>query len=356
MDDIFEREIKPFYIQAIDGPINFIDCCEGLSTEDKSYIATIYGMRVERTIYAIYTKHRRFDDACADDIRNFLNNNPEEGIKTCIPKITNNYKKLKELIRNIKSKKAVFVIGAGVSFEADVNPLLIEGVVYQILKNKFKKDETNFINKWEDKEKQKSLWIKHLHKQKTRKKFQEDLISVLSNTEPAASHKYIASLFLDTKKILCLICLNWDELIENVDKDNFRKKIEKVVKRDMLSSERDFMWKPHGCASRPDKEWILPYEGIRLTNFNKSVKQKMNEINGDGNPYVLVTIGYSGEDKVINTQFCKYFFNDPPRQYCIGREPLKTLPKSEFIELDASEALLIMERMLIKSSGKRPMH
>ncbi len=313
-----------------------------------SFILKIYMKRLTRDLNIIIENGKfSLTDIHKDKIDELLESSSALSLHNTLKVLTPNYRKLYKLCRLIISNCAIINVGAGVSFESDINWDIVESILYTLLSDKF--------GSREDFEKQynsckpsirKRVWNYILRDRILRTKFQEEITkSVRIHHDPSDPHSDLAILFHEVTNILCIISFNWDDLIERAFLKKYNKEISVIVMDSKDDFSDKFMWKPHGCCNYDKGEWILPFEKKSLVNFNPKVKQK---IRNSTKAAVFISIGYSGNDKAIDYNFSTFLLNNPLHLYCIGLERISSNQNFKFIELKASEALLLMKYLILK--------
>lgn len=102
---------------------------------------------------------------------------------------------------------------------------------------------------------------------------------------PSTAHIALARL-LHANRVLCIVSLNWDTLLEAAFLRRYGIGI---------NAQGIRLWKPHGDCARPDDEWILPHEpGV----VPEEVGNHLNELTAE-RPRVLLIVGYSERDDVV---------------------------------------------------------
>jgi hypothetical protein len=113
------------------------------------------------------------------------------------------------------------------------------------------------------------------------KKLNDDKIK-----NPSISHDIISKL-LHRGNIEMVISLNWDTLLETA----YSRHYASIIHPDRLK-------KPHGDATNPNSNWILPNE---VSNLSNELVQEISTL-VEEYPRILLIIGYSGNDEEIATK------------------------------------------------------
>ena len=205
--------------------------------------------------------------------------------------------KFAEAKRKIDTLKAIFVVGAGLSFESDV-PM-----------SKDLKDILNFVEASD---------FSFLRADPIKcNNFKNQFKILLSESEPGPSHKLIASNF--PSKIMEIICLNWDDLIERAFKDY--NKYPKKINKESDANDKNHLWKFHGDVEEFDIEnvpgqlgWVFPDEdGYVFDCFKNYMKDKLNST-----LFCLFVVGYSENEHQIQTVINQLEKQPPRPTYRIG--------------------------------------
>lgn len=261
-----------------------------------------------------------------------------------------NLKKIDELVDAIQEGKGFFIIGAGVSYEADIDPNLKRCLIQTFILT-FKKSRREEVKKQLEKDIS-SLWEKIIsskNSKKTKQKrlwheFKKTFKTNIEQIDPALSHKIIAELYL-SKYIYHIVTFNQDDLIERASNN----RIKAVIGDDCIPLEdKKIIWKPHGCVTNDEVPWILPYEKGKVPKelLNRLKKEPLKRIY-----YVLVDIGYSGRDKAAVNLF-KLVKKYGKERYSINKYPIRNFHKN-VITLSAEESLKeIFVRLFLKGETK----
>ena len=205
--------------------------------------------------------------------------------------------KFAEAKRKIDTLKAIFVVGAGLSFESDV-PM-----------SKDLKDILNFVGASD---------FSFLRADPIKcNDFKKQFKILISESEPGPSHKLIASNF--PSKIMEIICLNWDDLIERAFKDY--NKYPKKINKESDANDKNHLWKFHGDVEEFDIEnipgqlgWVFPDEdGYVFDCFKNYMKDKLNST-----LFCLFVVGYSENEHQIQTVINQLEKQPPRSTYRIG--------------------------------------
>lgn len=201
-------------------------------------------------------------------------------------------KKFRSARERIMAYSAVFITGAGISFESDI-PLA------RILT-----DLLTFCgaSSWED------LRKDPVKCQKFKLQFKQNC----EGKQPGISHKRIVDGF--PRYILEILCLNWDNLLEKAAQNSGKMLQKENVDRPVTDARH--LWKFHGDVEniRTDNRkgqggWIFPDEdGYVFTSFINYVEK----IGIKDTMFTLVIVGYGENEKTI-TAIISLFENKPPR-------------------------------------------
>lgn len=195
---------------------------------------------------------------------------------------------------------AVFVVGSGLSYESDV-PMMSD--LTKIL---------SFIGATDFVELRRNMSKCYEFK----KRFKE----IIDRKKPGDSHYLIAKNF--PSKIIEIICLNWDNLIERAFKviEQSPNKINKETK----VIGWNHLWKFHGdteefnkCNTVGNLGWVFPDEGGYVF---QCFKNYLTQRGLSSKLFSLFIIGYSESDEQVQT-LVNYLQNTPQRPtYRIGME------------------------------------
>lgn len=136
--------------------------------------------------------------------------------------------------------------------------------------------------------------------------FKKQFKKVCLRKGPSVSHKLIAKNF--SNYILEILSLNWDDFIEKAMTD-LKIGFNKVNKQDDLVNGGKNLWKFHGDVDLITTDNIPGSGGWVFTENKGFVFQNFKEYATNGilkeELYAILTIGYSGKDKVINEEVIK---------------------------------------------------
>ena len=224
----------------------------------------------------------------------------QENSKMLLMGILRQTDKFNNARHRIDVEKAIFVIGAGFSFESGA-PMTSD--LYDILHFL---DAHNFTELIEDSEK--CLQFKKIVKK------------LVDNHEPGISHRLIASNF--PTKVIEIICLNWDNFIERALND-LGKSASKINKESNVIGE-NHLWKFHGDVEEFDEKnivgelgWVFPGEGGFVFKCFKNYLEK-HGLSSD--LFSIFIVGYSESDKQVK-ELIDNLERTPPRPtYRTGME------------------------------------
>lgn len=225
------------------------------------------------------------------ELEDFIFVQGQEYIKRIASRLFLEGRKLSDVIQ-LAPIKLILIIGAGFSFEAGIpltkhlslvlKPMGFEVKEYEDIKEAFRK-----ISQDKDKEKEfKERFILYLKEGLQRRE--------IKITE---AHEIVIKKFGDDR-ILEILCLNWDNLLEICYKKLTGNKIPKINRENVSIQEDTFLhylWKFHGDVEDPDYEWIYPgTKGRVFSNFKKYleflIKQRKYTLCG-------LVVGYSELDE-----------------------------------------------------------
>jgi hypothetical protein len=225
------------------------------------------------------------------ELEDFIFVQSQEYIKRIASRLFLEGRKLRDVIQ-LAPIKLILIIGAGFSFEAGMpltrhlslilKPMGFDFKGYEDIKEAFRKIS-------QDKEKD--------------KEFKERFILYLKEglqrgeIKITEAHEIVIKKFGDDK-ILEILCLNWDNLLEICYKKLTGNKILKINRENVSIQEDTFLhclWKFHGDVDDPDYEWIYPgTKGRVFSNFKKYleflIKQRKYTLCG-------LVVGYSELDE-----------------------------------------------------------
>jgi hypothetical protein len=228
------------------------------------------------------------------ELEEFIFVQGQEYIKRIAARLFIEGRKLRAAIQ-LAPLKLILVIGAGFSFEAGMP--LTSHLVF-ILK------PMGFTVK--DYEDIKEAFTKISRDESKDKEFKERFISYLNeglrngDIKITEAHKIVIEKFRD-EKILEILCLNWDNLLELCYKKLMGKEIPKINREDIFVPEDTFLhylWKFHGDVEEPEYKWIYPGANGRVfPNFIKYlqflIKQRSYTLCG-------LIVGYSELDEQVH--------------------------------------------------------
>ncbi|MEM3871221.1 MAG: SIR2 family protein [Nitrososphaeria archaeon] len=187
-------------------------------------------------------------------------------------------KKWQEARELIKIYGSIFLVGSGFSFESNM-PLSKH---LKVILKKIGVKNWNVLRK----------------NPKKFQKFKEYFADLVRKKNPGTSHKLVAKAFYEGK-ILEIICLNWDDLIEKAYREvagiEFPK-TQKIVRDEDIQIEH-CIWKLHGDVENLENDFILPDEGGRVFN---SLITRLNSL--AKKMYIFVIVGYSESEENIYTK------------------------------------------------------
>jgi hypothetical protein len=203
-------------------------------------------------------------------------------------------RKLKEAIQ-LAPLKLILIIGAGFSFEAGM-PLtshlifILKSMSFAVKDYKDIKEAFKKISQDESKDKEfKERFISYL---------KEGLQS--GDIKITEAHEVVIKKFRD-EKILEILCLNWDNLLELCYKKLMGKDIFKINREDIFVSENTFLhylWKFHGDVEDPEYKWIYPGANGRV--FSSFIKYLQFLIKQQKYTLCGLIVGYSELDEQVH--------------------------------------------------------
>lgn len=202
-------------------------------------------------------------------------------------------KKFPKLADLVKIYSSFFLIGAGLSFEAELPlnqhmlPLVVGTLTLGNSKRNWKKEcfdpKVGQIKNecWKKIEENPQLF--RAFKEEFKRIVDEKWKKRKKNRRMFLTHEIMVKFFVN-KYILALICLNWDNLLELEYKRQTGHDISKVTSEGVIKAHS--IWKLHGDVDDLKGHWVLLHRGGRI--FNSLVEH----IDSLKTP-ILVIIGYS---------------------------------------------------------------
>jgi len=202
--------------------------------------------------------------------------------------IVGQYFKFKNLVEALRQFGAFFLVGAGVSFESELPIARHMGpLVFPLLTRLHPK--TDYAD-WESActDPSSSLiradcWKQIKDNPEILDSFKLEFKRLSDGKDPVKSHELIVKYFIDGK-ILELICLNWDSLIEREYEKQTGIRISKISSDGIVRPHS--LWKLHGDVEDIHGNWILPHEE------GQPFMSLVMHLNSLTSP-VFVIIGYS---------------------------------------------------------------
>ncbi len=219
---------------------------------------------------------------------------------------------LNKIADEIRTFGAIAIIGAGASKDIgfplnaqlqtllwhalDTEPALIERL--SLLFNSHVMTAKEIVG--EDSERQRIAYKELAAHKNARLAFQYGFAALNKDRvqTPSRAHDAIAQL-LHRGAIDIVISFNWDTLLETA----YRKRYGIVLQP---GSPR--LYKPHGDASDPESEWVLPHEAGYVPDALKDHIQALLK----EKPRPLMIIGYSERDEAVVTQLIQHFTDHLP--------------------------------------------
>lgn len=196
-----------------------------------------------------------------------------------IKSVLSQHDKIDDLKDRIKSFRSLFVIGAGISFEVG---LPFTHHLDEILK---------FVRSADFNE----LRLDNQKCQQFKRQFKQ----ISDGLNPGVSHRTLAKNLGD--KIVDIICLNWDDLIERA----FTSEPIPSVNEDNEETQGGKIWKFHGDVRKINIDnlpgsggWVFPDEGGYV--FKSFSKYLESEDGLKNKMFMIVIAGYSENDNRIN--------------------------------------------------------
>lgn len=280
------RSLKREIRKAGENPSDFQFIIDVALSYVKEELSTLVSLRPELIL-------ERWREAAVDYINRILDKNPS---------------KLKRLTNLLRMYGSYFLVGAGVSFEAELPLAKYMGpLVYPLLIRLNPKTDYSYWRSYCEDEKgqiKNCCWEKIKNNKDIFRNFKLEFKKLNDSKKkklhqtPSLAHRLIIKYFI-ARKILELICLNWDNLLEQEYKNQKRIDIKKITTEGV---DEGHFWKlngdvddidEYGNVDDPDKEWILPHEGGRI------FASLIDRLNSSTQP-IFVVIGYSEQDMNIS--------------------------------------------------------
>jgi hypothetical protein len=190
--------------------------------------------------------------------------------KICQIRIKQEAKRLQQLLDDISEQVIILFIGAGISFDSDFGwKTICAALAYSLNKPREAvrtELEKDFCKPFQD--------LKIQRKTSLFKKTLRNYVLQQRLAKPNSAHSLIAEL-LAQDRVEQIVCFNWDNFIEEAYAKRTGKRVDVIHKGESRSSTPGF-WKPHGCVTRLDIDWVLPCEPIQIpTQFLDSVADPM---------------------------------------------------------------------------------
>ena len=255
-------------------------------------------------------------------------------------------RKLLPIVDKGNRQLVLFIIGAGVSFEADFDTKLLDEIIWKTVEGDYKSKggRTKFDKEWKYQDAKNRIWEGIKNREDIYDDFKERFISAVDRRVPEKPHELLCRIFINKKRVIGIICLNWDDFIEKAAEQS-DDSIETVVMfRDLNPNSVKCFWKPHGCVRFPGDPWILPHERPNIVDEINPEAGKFFKLH-DSDPYIVICIGYSRNDESISREFCARSLNRP-NVYSILPERSEKFLKKRSIEIFASEALALINSYL----------
>lgn len=233
-----------------------------------------------------------------------------------IYKIQDNiYTLLSKVQEAIKAYRVIVFLGAGFSVNAGIP--LTNGLK-NILKNIGASDFSELYNNEEKSRMFKERFIKDILEKKVIKETKAYTV-VIEGFEEG--------------KIIEIITTNWDNILEKVYKERYRKKIKKVNRDDKVPEKRDderlyrCLWKLHGDVEDIEYEWIYPSnpKGRVFPLLEKYFKELLNRA------LVMLIVGYSESESEIKEKIIKPAEESWEEVYRIGVDLNRALKTRNYI-------------------------
>ncbi len=118
--------------------------------------------------------------------------------------------------------------------------------------------------------------------------FQKAFARLDADREPTPAHFALARL-IKAGLIECVVSFNWDTALERAYEQLYGAS---------LPANGAFLFKPHGDAATPERDWVLPHQ----TGFvSRAVKDRIAGF-GRQRPRVLLIVGYSESDETVTEE------------------------------------------------------
>lgn len=236
----------------------------------------------------------------------------EDSAKNFVAGVLSQSNKWNALRERIRSYHSVFLIGAGLSFSAD---LPLTRVLTDIL-------EFVQAKSWDELRRDPDKCLK----------FKVQFKNICAGKQPGAAHKLITANF--PKHVLEVICLNWDDFLERSAESANRRLNVQNKDSPLVATPRN-VWKFHGDVRNIKKDnvrgnggWIFPDEqGYVFGNFANYFQHSGLK----GQIFTFVIAGYSENESNIYDDVIAVFEKDPPRPtYRVGLN-LNNLKDEQYI-------------------------
>jgi len=152
--------------------------------------------------------------------------------------------------------------------------------------------------------------------------FKEKFVnSFLKDAKVTDAPRIIARAF-ECKKIVEIVCLNWDDLIERAYREEFGKDIRKIFREDQEPKDEDgdefyhYLWKFHGDAEHREVDWVLPTSDEKGRVF-KSFTDYLSKLLKRAT-FIFLIIGYKEGEQVITDQIIRPIEESECLVYRIG--------------------------------------
>jgi len=191
---------------------------------------------------------------------------------------------LDDLVDKYLEMRAVWFVGAGVSFEAEIGWQTVKAALRRCLA--YKISSKDFEKEWKTDGKGGRLWKELRAMPEAMAKFKQAIASYIKSVKQkgkiSKAHRLLANLW-KKGKIEHLICFNWDDFIEYSIKSTIPIAYGSITG----SIGKIHFWKPCGCVTHVDKPWLFPDQDIKLP-------PQLIDALAANIPRIGITVGFGG--------------------------------------------------------------
>lgn len=232
---------------------------------------------------------------------------------------------LRHALEEVSGRKGVIIVGAGLSYESDLNRNTLKGILRTVfvrlnitsskeVEQLFERDSSGTLlfsllvdrggNEGVE------LFQEYFRDEVAKRRF-----------ELTDGHKQIARIAY-MNKIEHLINLNWDNFIELSYESLFDRPItdslEIIHKGQHRTQQRPCLWKPNGCVTRRER-WTLPGESSSMPDDLQKALSQLSSV-------FCFSIGFRGDDVYNESSFRKLLAGHEP---IFDVRPYETVPLEE---------------------------